>query len=389
MENLRKIAASIMILMGAGLMSVNAQSEIKTDKYHVETNKFWNNCFISVGGGAQVYIGDGDNQGSFGKRIAPALDVAIGKWFTPGLGLRFEYSGLQAKAFGYTPGDYATGAKDSKGVYKQKWNMAHFHGDVLFNVSNMFCGYNETRVYNLIPYIGFGVMHSWDKPKTNELAATVGLINRFRLSSALDLNLEAKGTLVNDRFDSEIGGKGKEGLASVTLGLTYRFKQRGWSHGSTRVVSTGISEDDMKRLREQMNDMQRNNQALKEELEAARNKKPETIMKKEFAVAPRIIIFPLGKSTLSKQERVNLGYYAKLIKEAPADKVFTVIGYADNKTGSEAVNERLSKARAEAVRDALVNEFGVKDAQLKTSYKGGVDNMYYDDAALSRAVIVE
>ena len=361
----------------------------KEDKYAVKTNQFWDNWFISAGGGAQVYFGDGDSQGSFGKRIAPTLDVAVGKWFTPGLGLRFEYSGLQAKGFGYIPGDYATGSKNNKGAYMQKWNMAHFHGDVLFNLSNLFCGYNETRVYNLIPYLGFGVMHSWDALKTNELAATVGLINRFRLSSALDLNLEAKGTLVNDRFDSEIGGNAKEGLASITLGLTYKFKQRGWNRSKVCTVASGISEEEMARLRDQMNNMKIANQTLKDDLEAARNKKPEIVVEKEMAVAPRIVIFPLGKSTLSKQERVNLGYYAKLIKEAPADKVFTVIGYADNKTGSEAINERLSKARAEAVRDALVNEFGVKASQLKVDYKGGVDNMYYDDAALSRAVIVE
>lgn len=382
-----KAICLVAALMAAGTM--NAQSQTETKTYRVETNRFWNNWFISAGGGAQVYIGDGDSQGSFGKRIAPSLDVAVGKWLTPGFGLRFQYSGLQAKGFGYIPGDYATGSKNNKGAYAQKWNMAHFHGDVLFNVSNLFCGYNELRVYNLIPYIGFGVMHSWDKPKTNELAATVGLINRFRLSSALDLNLEAKGTLVHDRFDSEIGGNGKDGLASVTLGLTYKFKQRGWSHSKVRTVSTGISEDEMRQLRDQMNSMKRDNQTLKDELAAARNKKAETIVTKEMAVAPRIIIFPLGKSVLNKQERVNLGYYAKLIKESPSDKVFTVIGYADNKTGSAAVNERLSKARAEAVRDALVNEFGVKASQLKIDSKGGVDNMFYDDAALSRAVIVE
>ncbi|MEG1006958.1 MAG: OmpA family protein, partial [Bacteroides sp.] len=77
------------------------------------------------------------------------------------------------------------------------------------------------------------------------------------------------------------------------------------------------------------------------------------------------------------------------IKNAPADKVFTIVGYADNKTGSDAINMRLSKERAEAVRDTLVKEFGVNPSQLRIEYKGGVDNMFYDDAALSRAVIVD
>ena len=43
--------------------------------------------------------------------------------------------------------------------------------------------------------------------------------------------------------------------------------------------------------------------------------------------------------------------------------------------------------RAEAVYDCLVNEYGVSESQLKIDYKGGVDNMFYDDPRLSRAVI--
>lgn len=376
----------IVALLGASSLNAQAQTESKSEKYKVVTNGFWSNWFISAGGGGQVYFGDGDARGDFGDRIAPALDVAVGKWFTPGLGVRLQYSGLKAKGFGVTRGAHATGL--SNGSYEQEWNMGNLHGDVMLNLSNLFCGYSDTRVYNLIPYVGFGAVRSWESDKTTELGATVGLINRFRLGSALDLNLEAKGTMVNDRFDTELGGEGKEGILSATLGLTYKFKQRGWSN-STSVVSTGISADEMARVREQLNNMLRDNNSLKQELAAARNKKGETVTVKEYKVAPRIIVFPIGKSTLSKQERVNLGYYADAIKAAPADKVFTIVGYADKKTGTAQLNERLSKSRAEAVRDALVNEFKVPASQLKIEYKGGVDNMFYDDAKLSRAVIVD
>ena len=71
--------------------------EYSTDKYKVETNRFWDNWFISVGAGGQVYFGDHDKQIDFGDRIAPALDIAIGKWVTPGIGIRFMYSGLKSK----------------------------------------------------------------------------------------------------------------------------------------------------------------------------------------------------------------------------------------------------------------------------------------------------
>ena len=77
------------------------------------------------------------------------------------------------------------------------------------------------------------------------------------------------------------------------------------------------------------------------------------------------------------------------MKENNRKVVYTIIGYADKGTGSRVRNERLSKARAEAVYDCLVNEFGVPVSILKVTYEGGVDNMFYDDPRLSRAVITE
>ena len=75
--------------------------------------------------------------------------------------------------------------------------------------------------------------------------------------------------------------------------------------------------------------------------------------------------------------------------KANPEKTFTVTGYADKGTGSAEYNMKLSKKRAEAVRDLMVNEFGVPASQLKVDYKGGVGNMFYDDAKLSRVAIVE
>lgn len=72
--------------------------EYSTDKFKVETNRFWSNWFVSAGGGVNLYFGDHDKQVKFGKRLAPAVDVAIGKWFTPGIGVRFAYSGFRSRA---------------------------------------------------------------------------------------------------------------------------------------------------------------------------------------------------------------------------------------------------------------------------------------------------
>ena len=52
--------------------------EYSTDKYKVETNSFWDNTFVSLGVGGNIYFGDHDKQVDFGKRLAPAFDIAVG-----------------------------------------------------------------------------------------------------------------------------------------------------------------------------------------------------------------------------------------------------------------------------------------------------------------------
>lgn len=47
----------------------------------------------------------------------------------------------------------------------------NFHGDVLLNLTNMFCGYKEDRVYSFIPYVGAGSVHTGKGPGYDELVS--------------------------------------------------------------------------------------------------------------------------------------------------------------------------------------------------------------------------
>ena len=372
-------------MLVAASVCLSAQEKGKTEDkcYSVETNRFGANWFISGGIGAQMYFGDNDSKAAFGKRLAPALDIAVGKWFTPGIGLRFAYNGLQAKgASPYADDLYVKGGTYSNDYYKQKWNLANFHVDVMFDLFNIIGGYNEERTYSLIPYFGGGVAHSWTSPITNHFGFNGGLINRFRLSPAVDLNVELRGLLMKNAF----GGAGKEGMAGLTVGVTYKFKKRGWKPVSTIPM---VPESQLADLKDRMNALKDENESLKRDLVAARNQKPEVIVKKEAGFVPRlVVVFNLGKSKVSKREYMNIEAMAQGIKANP-EKMFTVCGYADKGTGSAAYNMTLSKKRAEAVRDIMVNDFGVPASQLKVEYKGGVSNMFYNDAKLSRVAIVE
>ena len=81
-----------MLLALAGVSSV-AMAQQKTevveefgviqvqDKYQVITNPFWVIGFL-YRRWCRSNFGDNDKAGSFGKRISPTLNFAIGKWFT-------------------------------------------------------------------------------------------------------------------------------------------------------------------------------------------------------------------------------------------------------------------------------------------------------------------
>lgn len=367
----------------------NEVVEENTDKYKVETNRFWNNWFISAGGGAQVFWGDHDHQASFGDRLAPAFDVAVGKWFTPGIGLRVMYSGHQIKGATqkWNP-THSTGqdvpGKGGQGYWleKQKFDMFNLHADVLLNLHNLFGGYKKGRVWNCSPYAGLGWARVWKTPKAKELSANVGLLNSFRLCSALDLNLDVRGMFVNDRFDGEEGGRQNEGLLTATVGLTYKFKERGWGRSKTIIR---YNNEELDAMREKLRRLTDYNRRLQEALKN-KNKDEARVIVKRIASA-NLVTFPINKAKLSNEARASLGMLAEVIKSGDKQTVYTVTGYADAATGTKAVNERLSKKRAQAVFDCLTKEHGVNPAQLRIDWKGGVENMFYNDPRVSRAVI--
>lgn len=360
--------------------------EYSTDKHKVETNGFWSNWFVSAGAGVQMYFGDHDNNLKFGKRLSPSLDIAVGKWFSPEIGVRLMYNGLSAKGatrwgVAHSTGDLVEGW--NSGLYKSKFNYFNFQIDAMFNFTNIICGYKEDRLYNCSPYVGVGVMKVTDDPKEAAISGHFGIMNSFRISSAIDINLDLRGTLTSDELDGEPGGRWGEGLFAATVGITYKINPRGWNRAKT-VTRNVYDNTELNRMREKLNRLNEENARLADELARKSQEKPVV---KQIASANVLIVFPIGKSTLSNQARVSLGMLADAINAGDDSTVYTITGYADAGTGSKELNERLSKERAEAVRDCLVDEFGVDASQLKVDYKGGVENMFYDDPRMSRAVI--
>lgn len=363
------------------------------DRYKVVTNHFFNNWFIGLGAGAQMMFGDHNRQMYFGDQLSPFYQGYLGKWFTPGLGLRVGINGFKINGLTQN-GAHSTGERYDKipwegyWLTKQEINYYSVYGDVFFNLTNMFSGYRQDRIYHFSPYVGLGWSQVTNEPKEREVSVNAGLFNTFQLAKPLRLTLDIRGKLVNDRLDGELGGRREEGILSAALGLQYSFGKVGWEKPREVVIS--YSDSDIKLLRDALSQLQADKALLEKQLaEANSDQVTEVVVEKERSVlaAPLLVTFPISKSDVSNEARVNLGFFAKVIKEGDADVVYQLTGYADKGTGSKRTNERLSKARAEAIYDVLVNEFGVPAAQLEVAHEGGVDNMFYDDPRLSRAVI--
>lgn len=362
--------------------------EVPTDKYKVETNRFFDNWFLSFGGGAQVLFDDYGNDLDFKKRISPTFNVAIGKWFTPGLGLRLQLSGIQAKSAARSDNaPYIRGGEQDGGFYKQKFNYLNLHGDILFNVSGMIAGYNPDRVYDFIPYTGFGYNRLLDKPHTRALAVNFGIINRFRITDAWDINLELSGMVTEDRFDGKVQGKAADMTIGASLGFAYNFPQRGFKHVPDVNAIMALSASQMDAINAALAEQIAQNQKLKKQLA---NQQPvevvnEKVIVKEVPAAPQSIFFEIGSSVLPPKSEVNLQTIAQMMKDNP-NMTLSLTGYADSDTGSAAWNKQLSENRANAVADALV-KLGVNKNRLAVVGKGGVETL--TPPSFNRRVIIE
>lgn len=353
------------------------------------------NWFISVGAGPQIFFGDHDRQLKFGDRISPALDFSVGKWFSPFTGVRLMYSGLSAKGATQTWGDknggiYNTG-KEVPGKFthdygflcKSKFNFFTLHADMMFDLTNLIGGYDAKRIYGCAPYIGVGWGHVYDSPEQNSLIGNVGVHNMFHVCPALDINLDIRATITDDEFDGEHGRRNFDGLLSVTAGITYRFAPRGWKSRVMKVVEFDNSA---------VNELRRRVAELVAENEKLEKEKAGTVVQHNTVVNANgnyLIYFPINVSSLSNADRAQLEMVANMIKSTPSSTVFSIMGYADKATGRAEINEALSRERAMSVKEYLVKEFGIAADRLDASWSGGVGNMFFDDPALSRVVIIK
>lgn len=352
----------LLALVVAGMsMGVMAQTEdYPVKKHSVQTNGFWENWFISAGAGGQVVVFDrAEGVGVF-DTFAPNFTVSAGKWFTPGLGLRLQ---------GHLP-FYCN-------EFGEKGNAYVLYGQTLFNLTNMFCGYKQDRLYNAIPYVGFGRI--WGDENTWSPWA-LGYLSTFRVSNSwsidLDIFLKQYNPLVASYYNWQAG---------ATIGLTWNIGGRGFDASPDMAAISAMHSAQLAGLNEALSAEQDENKNLKQQLA---QKPKEVIVEKvvkEVLTAPQSVFFSFNSAQIaSRKEILNLESLANMAKNNGAK--LKVTGYADSATGVAAYNQQLSERRAKAVAKELV-KMGVAEENIVIEAKGGVADV--KPSSYNRRVIIE
>lgn len=372
----------------------------------VITNTFWRNWFIQAGAGAHMFFSDHDRQISIGHRISPSLQIAVGKWFTPGIGVRLAYSGLNVRGATQTWGEpdkygaHSTGEDVNKQepwvnghLQYSKFSYLNLHLDVMFNLCQMIGGYKADRLYSCIPYAGIGWARVWEEPRANEIAVNLGISNAFRVHKNWDINLDLNTMICDDRFSGEDGNRHFDAILGITAGVTYKFGNTpGWEipvKTNTTVYDNAAVNSlraERERLDAERERLQAENMRLAAENEQLRHKEPKIDRVADLIASGNVIFFKIDTWEITDKSRANLSFLANAIKNTKG--VYSVTGYADKGTGSAEHNLQLSQKRAEAAYKCLTEEFGVPTDRLQIDYKGGVDKIFYDDPRCSRCVIV-
>lgn len=378
-------AGIIMASQAQEAIQVNEEVVVVTDGRQVVTNPYGDNWFISVNGGINLYNGVVTKGESPFEHISPALSVYGGKWHTPGFGWRVGYYGLNVKPF----------------KHSSHLAFMNFHFDAMLNMNNLIAGYSETRVWNIIPYVGVG----WAGRRysnhrgglTGSVSANYGLINTFRIAERWAVNLELAGCFLRNGFSGVIGKTGHDMMWTLTAGITYRLGRVGWSpavdpnvlQAAYGGVIAGL-EADLLEARNS-NDMARReisslNRKLAEMNAECRDMQvKEGVMEKEMHAVvgfQQSVFFPFGSSALdSKKEQLNIEAFAKAA--AAAGVKLKVIGFTDT-TGPGKYNDELSKQRAEAVAEML----RAAGATVETVIGQG-ESSEYKTMCLNRRAIIE
>jgi OOP family OmpA-OmpF porin len=369
------------LLLAAAAMAVSVSAQTVT-----ESNTF-DNFYIGINGGLATKT----TGHSWMKGLDPNAGLRIGRYFTPVFGLAIESNAY----FSNKP--YA-----STGTFVRNLNTSLL-GTV--NMSNWFGGYlGEPRSFEVIALYGLGWNHVFgdnnvfgktvnkvwvaDGNHRNNLTSKVGVDFAFNLGTA-----KAWQVYVEPAMIWALNGNGYQGTkydinksgVQLNAGIVYKFGNSNGTHNFTIAKLRDQAEIDglnsqINSLRSNLNDKDAQLSAKDKQINDLQNaldecnKKPKYVKPATATNLQPTVLFRQGKSVIDPAQYAPIELIASYMKNHPEAKV-EVKGYASPE-GSAELNQKLSEARAEAVKTALVKKYKIAADRLSTKGCGATDKLF-------------
>ena len=344
----------------AGLSTAAMAQATYTDKDGNEYT-FKKHAFLDLQGGAQYTLGEA----KFGDLISPNVQLGIGYQFTPVFGMRLQANGWQSKG-GWNGYKATKDGTPYTADYKFKYVAPGL--DFMFNLSNLFCGWNPNRVFNATAFIGGGANFAWGNDEVNELAATMkntsaynleylwdgtkvrpygraGIDLEFKVSKSVSIMLEGNANITTDKYNSKKAGNADwyfNALAGLRINL-------GKSHTKAEPVKEAPV-------------------PVQEYVKPEPKPQPKVEEKKVEEIR-RDVFFVINSNKIASNEESKIKEVVDFLNANPDAKV-VVTGYADAGTGNDRINDAISAKRAAAVVKVLKEKYGIEESRITEDSKG-------------------
>ena len=348
-----------MVMAMVATVSMSAQ--------HVVESKAFDNTYVgvSVGGTVQTPLFNATHDLN---KIKPVIGVEIGKDLTTLYGTSIE----------------GKGTINNKGIHTMFDDFSIVWNHKL-DLTNAIGGFNPNRSWGVKTVGGLGWGHDNGCVVDNYLVAEVGVEVIYHINDKWAFNMNP--TFVWNQAETGLNVNNSE--MEFSVGFTYNLgKGFKTCDVDAVVIERDFLNDEVNKLREvvaeQEAEIAKQKQLLNEDFQTIKELNARKMVNNVTVVVPSTVGFEIGKANVLPTSKASLVQLAKFLKENE-DMNVTVEGYADAKTGTATINQKLSEQRANAVKEILVAN-GVAAKRITTVGKGDTVQPF-EENALNRAVI--
>lgn len=262
-KNMRKFLVTLTFL-AISMASVAQEEANPIDKFKVITNSFGSNWFMDIHLSLSNFI-DGGAGDALLATPTWGGSLSLGKWFTPGLGLRAKFNGWDTKNNNF-------GTRDNRNKY---WILT---SDMMFNFTNLFKGYNESRVWNIVPYIAGGIGRNCT---LNHYAPIVGggILSSWKVCTKLDVVLECSYKIASNDFGgvsiTSVPTVSSDRIFSIEAGVSYRLGKTTWNKAGDTDLINNMTQMEIDALNAQIADLEAENEMLRNQVESSKSQLPQ------------------------------------------------------------------------------------------------------------------